>query len=116
MTDRENCLLQEEGVKDGKGDQIEETTLVSKNDARDWDKLALVKRVKEFPSAVERYFTPRFYIDPSEHMEDQLILIHSNRVAVVCLAPSHPIIRDRLQVSKVDFKINESLNRLDNKV
>ena len=49
-------------------------------------------------------------------MEDQLVLLHSNRVAVVCLAPTHPIVRDRLRVDRVDFKINETLNRLENKV
>ncbi|XP_003745288.1 protein Abitram [Galendromus occidentalis] len=49
-------------------------------------------------------------------MDDLMILIHSNRVAVVSLAPSHTIVRERLRVDRVDFRINESLNRLENKV
>ncbi|XP_022669283.1 protein Simiate-like isoform X2 [Varroa jacobsoni] len=97
--------------------EVELVSLGSKNDARDWKTLSFVKRIQNLPSPLERYFCPRFYLDPDcDQMSDMLILLHSNRVGVVCLAPSHPIVRKNVCVEKVDFQINQSLNRLDNKV
>ncbi|OQR78856.1 protein Simiate-like, partial [Tropilaelaps mercedesae] len=97
--------------------EVELSPLVSKNDARDWKSLNLVKRICGLPSPLERYFCPRFYVDfDSDRMSDMLVMLHSNRVGIVCLAPSHPIVRNCTHVLKVDFQINESLNRLDNKV
>jgi hypothetical protein len=28
---------------------------------------------------------------------DQVVLVHSNRVCLVCLAPSHPVVRDQVR-------------------
>lgn len=47
---------------------------------------------------------------------DQCALFHSNRIVLVTLAPSHPIIREKKTVTKVDYQVNEKLNRLNNQV
>ncbi|CAN7940164.1 unnamed protein product, partial [Ixodes hexagonus] len=80
--------------------------------------LQLGQRVSsEFPSVTERYYKPRFLLDASgQKGEDQCALFHSNRIVLVTLAPSHPILREGKTVSKVDFQVNEKLNRLSNHV
>jgi len=52
------------------------------------------------PSNPRRYFKVGF--DPRAHA---CILSHLNGIAVVCLAPSHPVLQRKLQVASVDFKV-----------
>ncbi|XP_025095129.1 protein Simiate-like isoform X2 [Pomacea canaliculata] len=47
--------------------------------------------------------------------EDICILIHSNRICIVTLAPSHPILEKKKKVTGVNFNVGK-VNRLDNKV
>ncbi|XP_064455962.1 protein Abitram-like [Ornithodoros turicata] len=69
------------------------------------------------PSVTERYYKPRFKYDANGNAgEDQCILFHSNRIALVTLAPSHPILSQKKEVTKVDFQVNTKLNRLSNYV
>ncbi|KAG4068796.1 hypothetical protein HA402_002487 [Bradysia odoriphaga] len=57
----------------------------------------------KFPSQVDRYFT-RFYYRKSDTVnEDHQILIHSNRICLVGLAPSH--IAFVKGIKSVDFNI-----------
>ncbi|KAL3209032.1 hypothetical protein MRX96_009553 [Rhipicephalus microplus] len=80
--------------------------------------LKLCDRIsKSFPSVTERYFKPRFHLDANKKEgHDQCALFHSNRIVLVTLAPSHPIIREKKTVVKVDYQVNEKLNRLNNQV
>ncbi|XP_013068902.1 protein Abitram-like isoform X1 [Biomphalaria glabrata] len=64
------------------------------------------------PSVIERYFKKRYKTD--NKYEDQLVLTHSNRVCVVCVANSHPLIEQKKSVTSVSFG-EEGWNRLDNK-
>ncbi|CAL1528188.1 unnamed protein product [Lymnaea stagnalis] len=67
------------------------------------------------PSVIDRYFKKRFKTDVQNKTgEDQLILTHSNRVCVVCIADSHPLIREGKIATKVSFE-DKGWNRLDNK-
>ncbi|BFZ01084.1 hypothetical protein BsWGS_04123 [Bradybaena similaris] len=67
------------------------------------------------PNVVDRYFKRRYKIDVHNKVgEDALILTHSNRVCVVCLAESHPVLSEKKTVTKVSFE-NAKWNRLDNK-
>jgi hypothetical protein len=52
------------------------------------------------PSDPRRYFKVGF--DPRAHA---CILSHLNGIAVVCLAPSHPVLQRKLQIASVDFKV-----------
>ena len=44
------------------------------------------------------------------------ILLHSNGICVLTLAPSHPILTDRLTPTTVDFQVSKRVNRLQNSV
>ncbi|XP_059153000.1 protein Abitram-like [Physella acuta] len=67
------------------------------------------------PCVVDRYFKRRYKTDIlNKAGEDQLVLTHSNRVCVICLAASHPLIRENKKITKVSFG-EDKWNRLDNK-
>ncbi|KAH9496872.1 hypothetical protein Btru_010051 [Bulinus truncatus] len=65
------------------------------------------------PSVIDRYFRKR-YKTGGTTCEDQLVLTHSNRVCVICIAESHPLIKHKKSVSSVSF-VEDGWNRLDNK-
>ncbi|XP_077514938.1 protein Abitram isoform X3 [Amblyomma americanum] len=72
---------------------------------------------KSFPSVTERYYKPRFLLDANgQKGHDQCALFHSNRIVLITLAPSHPILKENKAVTKVDYQVNEKLNRLNNQV
>jgi len=70
-----------------------------------------------FQSVTQRYCTPRFCVDGGgEKGEDHCILFHSNRICLVTLAFSHPIVREKKEISKIDFQVSANIDRLKNKV
>lgn len=71
----------------------------------------------KYKSVVERYFTPRYKTDLSKKIgEDICILTHTNRISLVTLAKSHPILQLKKRISAVNFQVDKQTNRLDNKV
>ncbi|XKL64955.1 hypothetical protein PGB90_005041 [Kerria lacca] len=64
---------------------------------------------------IDRYFIRKYYIDFKEENNDHCVLIHSNRLCVITLAPSHPIVRDKVKINNIDFQISKNVNRLENK-
>ena len=75
-----------------------------------------VDLTKQWPSVTERYFTPFYNIDVQSPGDDICIRMHSNRICMVSLAPSHSIFQRKKQVSKVNFRVSEKLDRAQNKV
>ncbi|XP_039313173.1 protein Abitram isoform X1 [Solenopsis invicta] len=69
-----------------------------------------------FPTVTDRYFTPYYKVDVQSLGDDMCIWIHSNRICMLSLAPSHVILRDNKDIKKVDFKISDKLDRSLNKV
>ncbi|XP_041365747.1 protein Abitram-like isoform X2 [Gigantopelta aegis] len=66
-------------------------------------------------SVVDRYFTRRYRVDNNgETAEDQCILSHSNRICIIAVAPSHPMLKTT--VTGVSFQVTDDVNRLENKV
>ncbi|XP_062518070.1 protein Abitram-like [Corticium candelabrum] len=67
---------------------------------------------------IQRYFKRGYAIDvKGRPREDHCVLQHSNRMCVLCLAPSHPIVCNKdVQVTKVDYKVTNRLDRTKNKV
>lgn len=63
------------------------------------------------PSVTERYFTPKIIAQ-----YDQCVLKHSNRLCIITLAASHPILSKNLKVKSVHFDTSGNQNRLNNKV
>lgn len=73
--------------------------------------------VLKYPSVVERYFRRMYSIDiMGKPKEDVCLMFHSNKVCVITLAPSHPIVANKKKIKTVDFKVSEKLDRRNNKV
>jgi Glycine cleavage system H protein (lipoate-binding) len=76
-----------------------------------------VKEFNEFLSVTERYYTPHFCVDVGgKKGEDQCILFHSNRICLVTLAPSHPVLKNKKEINKIDFQVSANVDRMKNKV
>ena len=69
-----------------------------------------------FRSVSERYYTPFYRVDPDRgRRHDLCLLVHSNRISLITLAPSHPILEQGLVVTSLDCTISKKLDRKDNK-
>ena len=76
--------------------------------------------VTDFPSFDKRYFkTYRTKkSDLSSAADDeaavwpQLVLVHSNRLCLVCLSPEHPVVKGGNAVKKVDFQVKMLLHEM----
>ncbi|XP_002734820.1 protein Abitram-like [Saccoglossus kowalevskii] len=70
-----------------------------------------------YPSVVDRYFRRGYKIDVNGRPgEDLCILQHSNKVIIVTIADSHPLIKNNKTIKNVTFQVTKNLNRMDNKV
>nr|VCV25394.1 simiate [Mesovelia mulsanti] len=75
-----------------------------------------LETVDEFKPLVDRYFTKFYCLNVLDKQDDYCILMHSNRVCLITLAPSHPIISGDRTVVKLDFQVGGKVDRLSNKV
>lgn len=80
------------------------------------DMLEEVEYSGRFPTITERYFTPYYKLDVREPADDVRILVHSNRICMLSLAPSHVALQNGRTITKVNFKVSEKLDRSRNKV
>lgn len=69
-----------------------------------------------FPTVTDRYFTPYYKTDVQSPGDDLCIWIHSNRICMLSLAPSHVILQGNKGIKKVDFRVSDKLDRSLNKV
>uniref|UniRef100_T1JEP8 Protein Abitram n=1 Tax=Strigamia maritima TaxID=126957 RepID=T1JEP8_STRMM len=73
--------------------------------------------VNTYLTVGERYYTPSYKTDiKGKENHDQCLLFHSNRICVICIAPTHPLIAENKSIEKVNFQVTEKVNRLENKV
>ncbi|XP_011883097.1 PREDICTED: protein Simiate [Vollenhovia emeryi] len=96
------------------GDDDESFTLPPDEDISDM--LDEVQYSGYFPTITDRYFTPYYKVDVQSPGDDMCVWIHSNRICMLSLAPSHVILQDDKGIEKVDFKVSDKLDRLLNKV
>lgn len=62
-----------------------------------------------------RYYTPLYQLDTDRaRREDLLVLCHSNKICLITLAPSHPVIKDRLTVNNVNLDVSKNIDRKSN--
>lgn len=72
--------------------------------------------IAERKTVVDRYFTRLYKTDiKGKPFEDQCVLQHSNKICVITVAPSHPLLQCK-ELSNVNFQVSKNVNRLDNKV
>lgn len=65
------------------------------------------------PSVVQRYFESRYAINVNDKPnQDYSVLIHSNNLCILSLAPTHALIGKTIE--KIDFQISEHTHRLSN--
>ncbi|XP_076227754.1 protein Abitram [Nomia melanderi] len=69
-----------------------------------------------FPTITERYFTAYYKLNVQSPNDDICILMHSNRICMLTLAPSHTVLQGNKEITKVNFKVSEKLDRVLNKV
>ncbi|CAL1584561.1 unnamed protein product [Knipowitschia caucasica] len=69
------------------------------------------------PSVIDRYYTRWYRADlKGKSSEDHCILQHSNRICVVTLAETHPILQNGRTVKCITYQISDGCSRLKNKV
>lgn len=68
-------------------------------------------------SVVERYFTRWYKANMKEQAcEDHCIMQHSNRLCVLTLAETHPILHGGRTIKNINYQISNGCSRLDNRV
>ncbi|XP_072431851.1 protein Abitram isoform X1 [Chiloscyllium punctatum] len=73
--------------------------------------------VQTFPSMVDRYFRRWYKTDvKGKQCEDHCILQHSNRICVITLAESHPLLQSGRKIKSISYQISANCSRLQNKV
>ncbi|XP_062900159.1 protein Abitram [Mobula hypostoma] len=69
------------------------------------------------PSVVDRYFTRWYKTDvKGRPCEDHCILQHSNRLCVITVAESHPVLQSARKIKSISYQISANCSRLQNKV
>lgn len=67
-------------------------------------------------TVTERYYTPFYKLDKDrERRNDLCLLVHSNRIALVGLAPSHPLVARQLDITAINCEVSKSVDRKSNK-
>ncbi|KAF7658929.1 hypothetical protein LDENG_00005750 [Lucifuga dentata] len=81
------------------------------------DKTKQENSLEKAPSVIERYYTRWYRVDmKGKPCEDHCILQHSNRICVVTLAETHPILRNGHTIKSINYQISNGCSRLKNKV
>ena len=71
---------------------------------------------QSYQSVTERYYTPYFKLDEDRNRcNDLCLLVHSNRISLVCLAPSHPLVKSQKNITAVDCQVKPNIDRGKNK-
>uniref|UniRef100_A0A8C3YMX7 Uncharacterized protein n=1 Tax=Catagonus wagneri TaxID=51154 RepID=A0A8C3YMX7_9CETA len=69
------------------------------------------------PRLYDRYFTHWYKADvKGKPCEDRCILQHSNRICVITLAGSHPVLQSGKTIKSISYQISTKCSRLQNKV
>ncbi|KAL2080050.1 hypothetical protein ACEWY4_023843 [Coilia grayii] len=76
-----------------------------------------ISEQKEAPSVIDRYYTRWYRTDlKGNACEDHCILQHSNRICVITLAETHPILQNGQSIKSINYQISAGCSRLNNKV
>lgn len=75
------------------------------------------EKLDAYQCVTERYYTQYFYLNDNGPLnEHHCVLLHSNKICLITLAPSHPVIKEKKKIKKLDFQVSNKLDRLENKV
>jgi len=69
-----------------------------------------------YRTVTERYYTPYYQLDADRGRRNDLcLLVHSNRISLVGLAPSHALIVRGVAVQRVNCEVTKHVDRKKNK-
>ncbi|KAM9823784.1 protein Abitram [Neosynchiropus ocellatus] len=69
------------------------------------------------PSVIDRYYTRWYRTDlKAKECEDYCILQHSNRICVLTLAETHPVLQNGRSIKTINYQISNGCSRLNNRV
>ncbi|XP_014224731.1 FAM206 family protein CG9288 [Trichogramma pretiosum] len=68
-----------------------------------------------YPSLTDRYFKRYYQIDVQRPYDDMCVMIHSNRICMISLAPSHFLLQGEENVETLSYKVTEKCDRTVNK-
>merc|ERR1712212_1274992 len=70
----------------------------------------------DYLTVTERYYNNLYRLDADrERQHDILVLNHSNKICLITLAPSHPVLAKKLEIKKVNFEVSKKVDRKSNK-
>jgi len=70
----------------------------------------------DYLTVTERYYTNLYRLDENrDKHHDILVLNHSNKICLITLAPSHPVLANKLEIKKVNFEVSKKVDRKSNK-
>lgn len=70
----------------------------------------------DYKTVTERYYTNLYQLDKDrEKRHDILVLNHSNKICLITLAPTHPVLANKLVIKKVNFEVSKKVDRKSNK-
>ncbi|XP_018587435.1 protein Abitram isoform X2 [Scleropages formosus] len=73
--------------------------------------------IRGAPSVIDRYFTKWYKTDlKGKPCEDHCVLQHSNRICVITLAETHPLLQKGKAIKSISYQISSACSRLENKV
>ena len=71
---------------------------------------------EDYRTVTCRYYTKLYSLDSDrEKSEDILVLNHSNKICLITLAPTHPVLANKLKINKVNFEVSKKVDRKSNK-
>ncbi|XP_043268186.1 protein Abitram [Venturia canescens] len=68
------------------------------------------------PDITQRYFTSYYRMNFPQEGHDICIRMHTNRICLISLAPSHALFNKDRKIVKIDFQVTDKLNRANNSV
>jgi len=75
-----------------------------------------IDRSQPFESVTDRYYSRYYQVDPDRsRRHDFCVLIHSNKICLLSLAPSHPILTTQPKIHNIDYDVSKTVNRQTNK-
>jgi len=70
----------------------------------------------DYKTVTERYYSNLYQLDKDrEKHHDILVLNHSNKICLITLAPTHPVLANKLVIKKVNFEVSKKVDRKSNK-
>ena len=71
---------------------------------------------EDYKTVTERYYTKFYSLDEDRsRCHDILVLNHSNKICLITLAPSHPVLANNLKIARVNFEVSKKVDRKSNK-